>query len=202
MNRSQESEQEKQCRKHGRSVLFLFISYGLLGVLLALFTPTDILNHAWARTLIGVTASVMPTFMDVPTRSPIPDVVRFYFGVMWLALPGFWCVLIYRVLKLPAWCMSRSKAIEVMRSRSRALMLYCYALLFTFAVFYFGAITHLYQPEDGVITRAMFASRTSLSIGASMFNFSLLFFASGVIWFPFAIFHSWKKLPWFYKKDK
>lgn len=195
---AQESEQlEKRCRQYGRSALFLFIGYGLLGILLSILTPNDILNHSWARNLIGMVASVVPSFMDVPTRSPIPDVVRFYFGVMWLALPAFLCVLIYMVFKWPAWCMSRSKAIEVMRSRSRALALYCYALLFTFAIFYFGAIKHLYQPEDGKIAHAMFASRISLATWASVFNCSLLFSVGSLVWFPRGMYHSWKKLPWF-----
>lgn len=201
-NPPQEQEQlERWCRHYGRSVLFLFSGYGLLGILLAAFTPNDILNYTWAQSLIGMTASIAPIFLEVPARSPIPDVVRFYFGVMWLLLPVFWFCLIYGLFKWPISCMSRPKVIEVMKSRTNALVFYAFVLLITFVSFYFSA-AHLYQPEDGKITRVLFSSRFSLATGATFFNFGLLLFAVGMVMWPRAVYHSWSKLPWLYKQHK
>lgn len=196
----QDPEQlEKWCRQYGRSAMFLFIGYALLGVLLAVFTPNDILNHVWARNLIGITASVVPAFMDVPARSPIPDVVRFYFGVMWLVMPILTMGVIYDTYKLPVCCMARPTVHKALKSKAYAVLAYFWILLLTFASFYF-AVTHLYQPEDGKITRTLFASRFSLATGATLYNWALLFFACGTAWMPRAIYNSWDKLPLRYKK--
>ncbi len=82
-------------RKDGRVTGFCILGYIALSISLAILTPADILSHKWARSLIEITATVTPIFMDVPARSPIPDVVRFYFGVMWLLLPALIVVMTY-----------------------------------------------------------------------------------------------------------
>lgn len=190
---------EKRCNQSGQLVFSLFVAYCLLGILLASFTPHDILSYTWARELIGLTALFAPSFLDVPNRSPIPDVVRFYFGVMWMAMPILWGCIVFLSFRWPVACITRPKTIEIMRSRLRAIFLYAAAFVLTIAMFHFVALTNLYTPETGKIARAMFSSRLSVGIGGTLFNFSLLFMATGIAWFPRSFYHAWPKLPWIYK---
>ncbi len=199
-NTQEQRSKEYWYQKKGRVTGFCFIGYSALSILLAVLTPTDILSHEWAKNLIEITGSVTPVFMDVPARSPIPDVVRFYFGVMWLLFPAFMIVMIYDSYNTPVSFMTREEAIKRLKSKLYALLFYTYLLLFTSIILYL-AFTHLYEPEDGKYTRALYSSRFSLSTGGTLFNLGLLAFSWLTIVAPRVIYHDWKHLPYRQKKS-
>ena len=66
-------------------------------VILALFVPDDILSSSdWAATFSNWIAALVPMVDRASSLSPIPEVTKFYFAVMWAFVP-FWVFVTFLV---------------------------------------------------------------------------------------------------------
>ncbi len=194
---------EAWCNKNGwLFVIWPIVLYLAIGVLVAIVTPDDIMRYPWAKTFVEAVALVAPSFMDVPSASRIPDVVRFYYAVKWFTLPiilGF-MVWIY-FAKCPAHLFTREDALKRAGSRARILILYILCFLFCLAAIenllfsWYGA-----NPMVGKVSRMRFDSRISLAIGNNVMTTAYLGIFYGAIITPRSIYLMWSRLPWFRSK--
>lgn len=76
--------------RYFRTVFYLLKAQFALGILLALFTPDDILKHAWASNWVRATLGAMaPRMLIVPPISSVPQVVMFLHATMLATWPLF-----------------------------------------------------------------------------------------------------------------
>jgi hypothetical protein len=173
--------------------------YICIGCIIVFFTPLDILSYSWAKKIVAMTASVTPVILNVPSQSPIPDVVRFYFGVTWLIMPffivweAFWCNygLKQRVNDL---FIKPNMVKSLIKSRVFAV-LSIVAFTLILAGFFDSSITDLYKISSRQ-SRMLWQSRYTLLVAGALTN---LVFVIGI---PMAItsIHViaivWSYLPW------
>lgn len=92
------------------AALRLYLWFAVLGIILALLTPTKILSML--PPLKGLTSfmtSIVPSIDRVTAVSSFPEVTKLYFSLMWIALPAATVIVMLRAPALPVWHFSFSQ---------------------------------------------------------------------------------------------
>lgn len=86
-------------RRSSKQMLFAVGVIWLLGLLIALYAPNDVLARSWlARTYVDAFEFLWPLLRGYAQKSAFQEVALLYNSVVWLSLP-LWAVLVWRYLK-------------------------------------------------------------------------------------------------------
>lgn len=172
---------------------------------IALFAPLDILNYSWVRGIVAMTASVMPVILNVPSQSPIPDVVRFYFGVTWLIMPffiiweTFWTNFKLRE-RVTSLLISQGLVESAMKNR------FVYAvtilLLSIIVIGNFHLLTTDLYKVSSWQSRMLWQSRSTLLIGGSLTHLLFVLLGPMIVANIRMLYIAWPHLPWFRRRKQ
>ncbi len=59
----------------------------VVGFVIAMFAPTDVLNYAAARSLVNFVSSIIPMMDKLDSQYELAHVAQLFFAVMWLLVP-------------------------------------------------------------------------------------------------------------------
>lgn len=190
---------EKECQEAGAPFYVLLFLHVIFSLALIIFTPESILQYELVRKLISIPATLAPAFMDVPNASQVPDVVRFYFGVMWMLYPAELIMLFFLYFRIPVQCFMENGRMISYKSRIRSsLWMFLYVVFIIYGFFY--SALSIYKPVDGRFSKALFLSRFTMCYGSTIHTLALLLLPVLVFMYGHMLFYAWKDLPWFYKK--
>jgi hypothetical protein len=156
--------------------------YGCIvpSIILALFVPDDILSKSeWASTFSSWMAALIPMMHRASNFSPIPEVTKFYFAIMWAMVP-FWLFLTFLV---PEQRMSRFETMEKYK-----WFLVFFMLIFVPAAFYYWIVfPHIRFSDLPRLAKLMLSSRSGLALlgvigpcGMSILTFGLIIWVKRV----------------------
>lgn len=198
-DRAEMELREKECQKVGRPFFLLLFLHVSISLALIIFTPESILQHELVRELIAIPAALVPAFMDVPPASQVPDVVRFYFGFMWMLYPVELVMLFYFYFRIPVSCFMEQGRMISYKSRIRSSLLLFLYIAFMIGSLFYSAFS-IYKPVDGKFSKALFLSRVTMCYGSTIHTLALFLLPVLVFLYGHVLFYAWKDLPWIYKK--
>lgn len=197
-------------RRKGKRLRMIFILQVLMGILLALFTPKNILTYTWAQTWVEIIlGNIFPKLLDVPTFSPIPQVVMFYHATMLAVLPVQVLALCYvhfchesRKTYLdpnPVWLNQIGSRMTLIGGFFGALI-FCVPILWLLHDGYGVGQNFFPLSKYSVL---MCGSRFSLTVGAFFMPWTgLLLLFLPIISFPIFLIYLYPHLPLFRKNKK
>lgn len=191
---------EKKCQEAGKPFFLLLFLHVILSSVLIFFTPESVLQYEFARKLISLPATIAPAFMDVPPASRNPDVVRFYFGIMWLLYPGEVLLGFLFYFRIPVSCLMRKERMISYKSRSRSLLkLLLYSLIVIYS--WYHSVYYIYSPIGGRFSTPLYLSRATMCYGSTLYTLGLLLGPVLVFMYGHILFCVWRDVNWFSKKQ-
>lgn len=179
--------------------------YLMVSCVIALFAPLDILSYPWARDIVAMTASVAPVILNVPSQSPIPDVVRFYFGVTWLIMPLFvaW-ELFWTNFQLRERVTSLLISQELVKDAMKSRFSYTAALLVVGLMvmgMFHTLLTELYKVSSWQ-SRMLWQSRYTLLIAGTLTNMIFVYLGPMMLASIRTLQIAWPYLPWLRRRKQ
>lgn len=183
---------------HFNKIYYLLATQIALGVLLALFTPADILTHAWAREWVqDCLGTLAPKMLIVPPASTIPQVVLFYHATMLATWPIFTIAGVYIIYSAPKYKIKSNENFLNKSNINKSSLLIGYLLIAALFLFFPYILSSGYRA--GPYADILWLSRGNLLIATSIWFVPTLYIfilatAPGVIRMY------WNVAPWLSRK--
>jgi hypothetical protein len=180
--------------KYLNKIYYILAAQITLGVLLALFTPANILTYAWARKLVeGVLGSLAPKMLTVPAASTIPQVVLFYHATMLATWPIFTLIVVYIIYSAPKYEIKSNENFINKSNINKSSLLIGYFLIAVLFLFFPYILSSGYRV--GPYGDILWLSRGNLLIATSIWfvpTLYILILATA----PGVIRMYWNVVPW------
>ena len=185
--------------KHLNKIYYIIFAQITLGMLLALFTPADILTHAWAREWVENCLGILaPKMLTVPEASTIPQVVLFYHATMLATWPIFTLIGILIIYSAPKYNIKSNENFLNKSNINKSSILVGYILFAAIFLFFPFILSSGYRP--GPYGDILWLSRGNLLVATISLWVSPTLCILIISTAPGVIRMYWNVAPWFSKK--
>jgi hypothetical protein len=184
--------------KYLNKIYYVLAAQITLGALLALFTPTAIMTHAWAREWVANSLGTFaPKMLTVPAVCTIPQVVLFYHATMLATWPIFTLIGVCIIYSAPKYTIKSNENFINKSNINKSSIIIGYLLVAILFLFFPYILSSGYRA--GPYGDILWLSRGNLLIATSIWFVPTLYIfilatAPGVIRMY------WSVAPWFSKK--
>lgn len=195
-----------------KNVTYIIAAQMAFSILVALFTPSNILSRAWAQNWVNTTLGTFaPNLLKVPAASSAPQVAVFYNATMFVTALVFTLMSVVVIIMTPIPPIIKNEVEESLRevkiktgtTMSKSRLIFTNVIIVVGIAFSWGhwlLSPKSLQYDSTPIGVMLWASRTNLVIGGTLFWAGPTLLVSLLVLGPNLFKKYWNSVPWFQKR--